>query len=105
MSAEVTMLFVAVGLMRIKSFPSTFIQKAVASLLTCSMLFAGAAVAPSHAAQRLSIRVGGAQRALDVEDLEIFVRTIASCGECLRYGQKSPDPQHQEPVVLRRPEY
>ena len=61
--------------MRVHSFPSAFLQKAVASILTCSIIYTAAVAAPSHAAERLSIRVSGAQRALDVDDLEIFVRT------------------------------
>ena len=59
--------------MRIRLFPSTF--KPFASLAACSVLAFGAIAAPSYAAERISIRVSGAQRAIDVEDLEFFVST------------------------------
>ena len=43
--------------------------------IVCSLLSAAAIHPSSLAAERLSIRVGGAQRAIDVDDLSFFVST------------------------------
>lgn len=61
--------------MHVDSSPSAFLQKAVASILACCVLYTTAGVSRSHAAERLSIRVSGAQRVLSVDDLEFFIRT------------------------------
>ena len=90
--------------MRVHSFPSAFLQKAVASILTCSILYTAAVAAPSHAAERLSIRVSGAQRALDVDDLEVFVRTGDIPSSLQWYADRlTPEQISELREILQRP--
>ena len=90
--------------MRNCSFPSAFLQKAVASILTCTVLCAAAVASPSYAADRLSIRVRGAQRALDVDDLAFFV-TTGEIPDSLRWyaDRLTPEQISELREILQRP--
>lgn len=72
--------------------------------ISCCLLSALAFSSPANAAERISVRISGAQRALDVADLDFFVRTGDIPRSLRWYADRLTDDQIAElREILQKP--